>query len=147
MQNRSAGAYSSPLHLISCHDDDSGILLPNHLPEVEYCIRQAALCGNVSPLWLRHFTTDVACIDVVRAYNSGVRVLEDNTCVVNCKERRECVMSEFRLQKWLSLRPLFLMSFLQRPSSFFVYVFKASKVWVAVVWIHWQLYVWWPSCS
>ena len=88
MQNSSAGAYPSPLHLISCHDNDPGILLPNHFPEVEYCIWQAALCGDVPPLWPWYFTTDVVRIDVVRAYNSGVWVFEDNTCVVNCMETR-----------------------------------------------------------
>ena len=97
MQNSSAGAYPSPLHLIDCHDDDSGILLPDHFPEVEYCSRDTALSGDVPSLWPWYFTTDVTCIDVVRAHNCGVWVFEDNTCVVICMETREW---EFRFQNW-----------------------------------------------
>ena len=50
MQDSSAGAYPSPLHLIGYHHDDSTILLPDHSPEVTHCCWQAALCGNVPPL-------------------------------------------------------------------------------------------------
>ena len=85
-----ARVHLSPLNLIGCQDDDPGILLPDHFPEVIYCCWQTALCGDVPPLWPRYFTTDVTCIDVVRAHNSRVRVFENNTCVVNCEERSGC---------------------------------------------------------
>ena len=31
-----SATYSSPLHFIGCHDNDQGIFLPDHLPQVEY---------------------------------------------------------------------------------------------------------------
>ena len=98
MQNSSAGAYPSPLYLSRCQHDDSSILLPDHSPEVIHCFRQAALCGNVSPLRPGHLTTNVVSIDVVRAHNSGVCIFEDNTCVVNWEQRRGSVWCALQLQ-------------------------------------------------
>lgn len=98
MQNSSAGAYPSPLHLIGYHHDDSTILLPDHSPEVKHCFRSAPLCANVSPLRPGHLTTNVVSIDVVRPHNSGVCIFEDNTCVVNCKQRRASVLCALWLQ-------------------------------------------------
>ena len=49
-----AGAHPSTLHIIGNHDKDPSILLPDHLPEVVHCFRQAALCGNVPPFWPKH---------------------------------------------------------------------------------------------
>ena len=89
-----AGAHPSTLHFIGDHDNDSSILLPNHSPEVINCFRQAALCGYVPPLWPGHLTTDVVCINVVRAHNTWVWVVEDNSCLVNCGS--VCVW-EFRM--------------------------------------------------
>ena len=98
MQNSSAGAYPSPLYLSRYHHDDSSILLPDHCPEAIHCFRQAALCGNVSPLRPGHLTTNVVSIDVVRAHNSGVCIFEDNTCVVNWEQRRGSVWCALQLQ-------------------------------------------------
>lgn len=95
MQNSSAGAYPSPLHLISCHDNDPGILLPNHLPEIKHCSWYTALSGNVPQLRSRHLTTDVVRIDVVRTNDTGVRVFEDNTRVVICEQRSGAVKIQY----------------------------------------------------
>ena len=40
-------AYPAPLHFTSCHDDYSTVLLPDHMPEVIHCVRQAPLGGNI----------------------------------------------------------------------------------------------------
>lgn len=40
-------AYPALLHLPGGHDDDTGVLLPHHLPEVVDCGLQAALAGDV----------------------------------------------------------------------------------------------------
>lgn len=39
--------YPALLHLAGGHDDDSGVLLPDHLPEVINCGLQTALAGDV----------------------------------------------------------------------------------------------------
>lgn len=48
-RGQEGGALSYPafLHLSGSHDDDTGVLLPRHLPEVIDCGIQTALAGNV----------------------------------------------------------------------------------------------------
>ena len=46
-QEDGALPYPAFLHLPGGHDDDSGVLLPGHLPEVIDCGLQTALTGNV----------------------------------------------------------------------------------------------------
>lgn len=41
-------AYPAFLHFPGGHDNDTGVLLPHHLPEVVDCGLQAALAGDVS---------------------------------------------------------------------------------------------------
>ena len=57
--------HPSSLHFIGSHDDDEGVLLPHHAPEVIDSSRQAALCRDVVTITLQGLTTDVVSIDVV----------------------------------------------------------------------------------
>lgn len=52
---RPAGAwlYLSPFHFFRGHDNNSGILLEHHPPEIIHRVLQAALGGNVAFFWLR----------------------------------------------------------------------------------------------
>lgn len=80
-----AQAHPSSLNLVGCHDNDPGVLLPDHLPEIHHGCWQAALRGNVPSLRAGNLTTDVIGIDVVGPHLTGVCILNGNTCVVNYK--------------------------------------------------------------
>ena len=86
--------HRSHFNLIGYHDNDSGTLLPDHFPEIKHRYWQASLCGYVSSPWPGYLTINIVCIDVVRALDTGVWLLEDNTCMVIC-ECVACDISDF----------------------------------------------------
>ena len=82
-RNKGRETHLSSLHLVGGHDNDQGVLLPHHAPEVVHCSWQAALRGYVVTVAVYGLSTDVIGVDVIRANYIRVPILQHHTSVVN----------------------------------------------------------------
>ena len=64
-RNKGRETHPSSLHLVGGHDNDQGVLLPHHAPEVVHCSWQAALRGYVVTVTVYGLSTDVIGVDVI----------------------------------------------------------------------------------